>query len=136
METNSEIPSVYLLNLQSQVVTALEGYTETVWGVAFSPDGHLASAGGVDGIITLWDVATATKRTSFPAHDDSIGDVSFSPDGELLISASFDGTLRVWDDLNLSLIDWITANRDVPEFTCNQRAIYGIEPLCEEDLVQ
>jgi hypothetical protein len=29
-------------------------------------------------------------------------------------------------------LDWIEANRYVPELTCPQRDLYRIEPLCDE----
>jgi hypothetical protein len=31
-----------------------------------------------------------------------------------------------------ALSEWVGANRDVREFTCEVRATYRIEPLCDE----
>lgn len=44
-------------------------------------------------------------------------------------------TVREWrvDLDNAALIEWVAANRYVPELTCEQRALYNVEPLCEEE---
>ncbi len=34
------------------------------------------------------------------------------------------------------LLEWTQANRYIPELTCNQRALYKLEPLCTEETVQ
>jgi WD40 repeat protein len=43
----------------------LRGHTESVEGIAFSPDGRLLASGSEDGSIILWDVASQ-KPISVP----------------------------------------------------------------------
>lgn len=47
---------------------------------AFSPDGHLFAAGGVDGQIKFFDVATGENAANFDLGD-PVQDVSFSENG-------------------------------------------------------
>ena len=74
----------------------LEGHTEAVSSIAFSPDGTILSSGSLDDTILLWDVATG-NATLLEGHTDNVFSVAFSPDGMLLSSGSEDGTILLWD---------------------------------------
>ena len=41
-----------------QCLRVLQGYTNRVWSVAFSPDSKTLAGGSEDGTIKLWDVKT------------------------------------------------------------------------------
>ena len=89
-----------------QILGVLEGHTEEVNAVAFSPDGLLAS-GSEDATIRLWDTSPgAIESLSPPAtlpwqavfsFEDWVNSVVFSPDGGTLASGSGDGLVRLWD---------------------------------------
>jgi WD40 repeat protein len=65
--------------------------------VTFSPHGkRIASTGGWDGQIKVWDVVTGQKIWSIKGHNYWAYSVSFSPDGEILASGG-DNDIRIWD---------------------------------------
>jgi WD40 repeat protein len=55
----------------------------------FSPDAELLAAGRADGMVHLWEVATARERLAFRAGEGDILSLAFSPDGRVLASADF-----------------------------------------------
>ena len=80
-------------------IATLQGHTDGVNSVSFSPDGTtFAAAGGVfDDTLELWNVATHTNIATLRGHTDSVSSVSFSPDGTTLASGSSDNTVKLWD---------------------------------------
>jgi hypothetical protein len=55
------------------------------------------SVGGNDGLITIFDLKTATKWQQFAAHNHPISAMSVSPDGKHLASfSSAEVTLKIW----------------------------------------
>jgi WD40 repeat protein len=75
----------------------VEGHTDFVEGVCWSPDGsRLATASG-DHTLRIWALhPRPVQQLLIRAHDDRVWNVDWSPDGRLLASASADGTARVF----------------------------------------
>ena len=76
---------------------SLEGHTDSISRIVFSPDGTtLASASG-DRTIRLWDVVAGAYRHTLTGHNSHIYSVAFSPDGRTLASGSDNGRIRFWN---------------------------------------
>ncbi|ESL06869.1 notchless [Trypanosoma rangeli SC58] len=74
----------------------LDGHSEAVLVVSFSPDGEVLASGGGDKEIRLWDVHTLTPTQELKAHTSWVQVLSWAPDGKHLVGGSKDGTLIVW----------------------------------------
>src|SRR5262249_31911383 len=87
----------------------LEGHTQSVMSVEFSPDGSQILSGSYDHSLRLWEATTgrclpslggslAQRKTSPLGTSNSIHRHygQFSRDGELILSKSDDGTLQLW----------------------------------------
>ncbi|MCL1463820.1 WD40 repeat domain-containing protein [Argonema galeatum A003/A1] len=74
----------------------LEGHSNWINSVTFSPDGKTLASGSRDTTIKLWDVKTG-KLIRTIEHSGSIVSLSFSPDGKTLASGGGDNTIKLWN---------------------------------------
>jgi hypothetical protein len=112
----------------------LEGHTDWVTGVAFSPDGVLLASSSTDLTVRLWNVETGDPHgPPLTGHADALLGVAYSPQHDRLATASRDATARLWwpffEDWvrvgchlvgrNLSMAEWRKLLPDTPyERTC------------------
>ncbi|KAK4215173.1 WD40-repeat-containing domain protein [Rhypophila decipiens] len=75
----------------------LEGHSDSVTALAFSPDGKTLTSSSGDHTIRLWDAATGMQQQTLKGHSDSVTALAFSPDGKTLASSSGDHTIWLWD---------------------------------------
>ncbi len=81
------------------LVTFLNGHTDSVWDVAFSPDGKWLASSGNDGSIIIWEVAThqPITRLTNPASTATIYTVAFSPSEKILAAGDSTGLITLYD---------------------------------------
>src|SRR5262249_53770311 len=82
------------------VTVTLTGHSDSVWAVAFSPNGRTLATGSVDHTAKLWDVsdpAHPTATATITGHSEPVRALAFSPNGRTLATASLDHTAKLWD---------------------------------------
>ncbi|KAJ9601892.1 hypothetical protein H2200_013607 [Cladophialophora chaetospira] len=75
----------------------LEGHSDGVRSVVFSPDGSRVASGSYDNTVRIWDIQTGECQHTLEGHSKGVYSVVFSPDGSRVASGSDDNTVRIWD---------------------------------------
>jgi WD40 repeat protein len=70
---------------------------QTVWSLAYSPDGKVLASAGYDNQVRLWEPATGKELGRLAGHQSYLQPLAFSRDGALLATGSADKTVRLWD---------------------------------------
>ncbi len=77
--------------------TDLEGHSEPVRSVAFSPDGKWVATGSNDNTAKIWNTETGETTMTLEGHSHHISTIAFSPDGTRLATGSEDNKAKIWD---------------------------------------
>ena len=75
----------------------LQGHTDQVNSVAFSPDGNQIVSGSDDRSVRVWDAKTGEQLMELQGHINRVISVAFSPKGNQIVSGSWDERVWVWD---------------------------------------
>ena len=90
---------ILILDLDGEVLLELEGHSDWVNSVAWSPDGARLASGSSDDKVLVWDVGggdgAGEVLLELEGHSSSVYSLAWSPDGAQLASASFDEVMVV-----------------------------------------
>ncbi len=87
----------------SKIVT-LEGHSDSVNSVTFSPDSKQLASGSSDTTIKLWSLENLSELATRKGSNRGITSVSFSANGRYLASGSDDMTVQLWIMPTLELV--------------------------------
>src|SRR5438067_1867810 len=90
------LPLSSLVAQEPQRRATLNGHTDPVSSLAYSPDGKTLASGSGDRSIKLWDVQTGKEQATLKGDTDSARSVVFSPDSKALASGSYK-EIKLWD---------------------------------------
>src|SRR5271166_4711471 len=99
------LPVSSLSAQEPKLRATLQGHSQPVVSVAFSPDGKTLASASYDGTLKLWDVTNGKERTTFKGHRGCVGAVAFNADGKTLASAIMgsptlsadNNTIKLWE---------------------------------------
>jgi len=93
------------------LLQTLEGHSDWVSALAFSPGGLTLASGSLDGTVRIWDLPTGKCskmvrdqtngvgkwQETLRAYSNSISSIAISPDGSFLASGGSDTSVKLWD---------------------------------------
>ena len=129
-----------------KAVLTLEGHTDYVRSVAFSPDGSRLATGSSDKTAKIWDLNTGKAALTLEGHTSSVKSVAFSPDGTRLATGSDDETAKIWEitsNSSLKALGSMRVNCAVPNaggnfqlpiahLIASQLSAYGLDNLLDQ----
>jgi WD40 repeat protein len=70
---------------------------EPLTGVAIASGSGLVAAGGMDGLVRLFELSGDKEKAALKGHEGEVRCVATSPDGKTVVSGGVDGLVKVWD---------------------------------------
>uniref|UniRef100_A0A3Q3N111 Notchless protein homolog 1 n=1 Tax=Mastacembelus armatus TaxID=205130 RepID=A0A3Q3N111_9TELE len=103
VETEQVLPVVYQpqavfrVRAVARCTSTLQGHTEAVISVAFSPTGKYLASGSGDTTVRFWDLTTETPHHTARGHSHWVLSIAWSPDGKKLASGCKNSQICLWD---------------------------------------
>ncbi len=90
----------------------LQAHTNSVFTIAYSPDGNLLLTGGRDAHLRVWEVQEGYLERGYQiAHMFTINHMTYSPDGRYFATCSMDKSIKLWDAQTFKLLKVIDKAR-------------------------
>ncbi len=118
--------SVSIINAETGTsIRTLKAHTGwiTIRGLALTADNSLLYSSGLDGLLTVWDMASGTQKAQYNEHALGIFGMSLEPNGDRLVTTSDqEGKMLVWD-LRTEKVSTLRVGTGIPlELTYSPKA--------------
>lgn len=97
----------------SHLRTRLDGHTDTVRHVAWSPDGHRLATASRDGTARVFDARSGRSLLVLPSDGAMVESVDWSPDSSHLATAGRDRVVRIWNAASGDPVRLLTGATDI-----------------------
>jgi WD40 repeat protein len=131
--------TIKIIDLQTMLVKkTLEGHSNSVFCVQYTPDFAYLLSGSRDAHLFIWDVrADYLKLQPVVAHMFTINHIAFHPDGTYFATCSKDKSIKVWDTQSFRLLKVIDKSRHAGHGTSVNKLLWvgdGVELVsCSDD---
>ena len=71
-------------------------HTESIFALAFTPDGRTLASGGADNVVRLWDVRSGKQVLRVPGFEENRYGLAIAPDGKTAASPG-GGVIHIWN---------------------------------------
>ncbi|XP_066291034.1 notchless protein homolog 1-like [Branchiostoma lanceolatum] len=89
--------AVFKVRAVTRCTSTIEGHSEAVISVAFSPSGRYLASGSGDTTVRFWDIYTETPKHTCKGHSHWILALAWAPDGRKLASGCKNAQICIWD---------------------------------------
>lgn len=97
-EAKNSLKIAKVWNAQTgNIIHTLEGHTDTINFIVYSPDGSKIATGSNDNTAKVWDAEEGTILHTLAGHTGAVTTVVFNPDGSKVVTKSNDKTVKIWD---------------------------------------
>ncbi len=106
-------------------IARLEGHTNSVFALGFTPDEAVLVSGGRDACLKFWNTNSYLLEENVVAHLYAINYLSFREDGQYLVTCSMDKSLKLWDMSSRNLVKVIDKARNAGHGTSINKVFWS-----------
>jgi WD repeat-containing protein 61 len=119
--------SIQVLDLtkDSEPIARLEGHSNSVFALDFSPGEEVLVSGGRDACLKFWNTNSYFLEENIVAHLYAINYLSFREDGKYLVTCSMDKSLKIWDGTSRNLLKVIDKARNAGHGTSINKVFWS-----------
>ncbi|WP_226390943.1 WD40 repeat domain-containing protein [Penaeicola halotolerans] len=117
---------IRIFDFDYQLIQTLQGHTNSVFTVKYSPDGSYLLSAGRDAHLKAWNVVQAyVLQEDIIAHMYAINHIDFSADMKYFVTCSMDKSIKVWDLQSFKLLKVIDKARHAGHGTSINKLLWS-----------